>query len=245
MMAGFLPLDTILILWLGALLGGIAAGGSGFAFGLAASSIWLHRIDPLHSAILITGCGLLLHLTTIWPQRRHIEPGKLWPFVAGGLAGIPIGVYLLARTDAEVLKIVLGSFLLAFGTYALIAPRLYTVSAGGRVADAGVGFVGGILGGIGGYSGVIPTIWTQLRGWPKEIARAVYQPYVIIIQGITLAGIVWVTFDTAGLIMLIVVLPPLLVGTWIGWQLYGKLNDLRFRQALALLLIASGATLVF
>lgn len=139
----------------------------------------------------------------------------------------------------------LGSFLLAFGTYALIAPRLYTVSAGGRVADAGVGFVGGILGGIGGYSGVIPTIWTQLRGWPKEIARAVYQPYVIIIQGITLAGIVWVTFDTAGLIMLIVVLPPLLVGTWIGWQLYGKLNDLRFRQALALLLIASGATLVF
>lgn len=245
MMAGFLPLDTILILWLGALLGGIAAGGSGFAFGLAASSIWLHRIDPLHSAILITGCGLLLHLTTIWPQRRHIEPGKLWPFVAGGLAGIPIGVYLLARTDAEVLKIVLGSFLLAFGTYALIAPRLYTVSAGGRVADAGVGFVGGILGGIGGYSGVIPTIWTQLRGWPKEIARAFYQPYVIIIQGITLAGIVWVTFDTAGLIMLIVVLPPLLVGTWIGWQLYGKLNDLRFRQALALLLIASGATLVF
>lgn len=244
MMAG-LPLNTILILWLGALLGGIAAGGSGFAFGLAASSIWLHRIDPLHSAILITGCGLLLHLTTIWPQRRHIEPGKLWPFVAGGLAGIPIGVYLLARTDAEVLKIVLGSFLLAFGTYALIAPRLYTVSAGGRVADAGVGFVGGILGGIGGYSGVIPTIWTQLRGWPKEIARAVYQPYVIIIQGITLAGIVWVTFDTAGLIMLIVVLPPLLVGTWIGWQLYGKLNDLRFRKALALLLIASGATLVF
>jgi uncharacterized membrane protein YfcA len=244
MMAG-LPLDTILILWLGALLGGIAAGGSGFAFGLAASSIWLHRIDPLHSAILITGCGLLLHLTTIWPQRRHIEPGKLWPFVAGGLAGIPIGVYLLARTDAEVLKIVLGSFLLAFGTYALIAPRLYTVSAGGRVADAGVGFVGGILGGIGGYSGVIPTIWTQLRGWPKEIARAVYQPYVIIIQGITLAGIVWMTFDTAGLIMLIVVLPPLLVGTWIGWQLYGKLNDLRFRKALALLLIASGATLVF
>lgn len=245
MMAGFLPLDTILILWLGALLGGIAAGGSGFAFGLAASSIWLHRIDPLHSAILITGCGLLLHLTTIWPQRRHIEPGKLWPFVAGGLAGIPIGVYLLARTDAEVLKIVLGSFLLAFGTYALIAPRLYTVSAGGRVADAGVGFVGGILGGIGGYSGVIPTIWTQLRGWPKEIARAVYQPYVIIIQGITLAGIVWVTFDTAGLIMLIVVLPPLLVGTWIGWQLYGKLNERRFRQILALLLIGSGLTLVF
>jgi uncharacterized membrane protein YfcA len=152
---------------------------------------------------------------------------------------------LLAHTDANVLKPVLGVFLLAFGTYALLSPRLHTITAGGRVADAAVGFAGGILGGIGGYSGVLPTIWTQLRGWPKEIARGVYQPYVIIIQAITLAGIVWVTFDSIGMILLVAVLPPLLVGTWIGWQLYGRLNDLRFRQALAVLLIASGATLVF
>jgi uncharacterized protein len=243
MMLG-LPLDTLAFLWLGALLGGIAAGGSGFAFGLAASSIWLHRIDPLHSAILITGCGVLLHMTTIWPQRRHIEVDRLWPFIVGGIAGIPIGVRLLVYTDAAVMKAVLGWFLLAFGTYALVSPRLHTVKAGGRVADAGVGFLGGILGGIGGYSGVLPTIWTQLRGWPKATARAVYQPYVIIIQAIALAGILWVTLDRAGLIMLVAVLPPLLFGTWIGWQLYGRMNDLRFRQALAVLLIASGATLV-
>src|SRR5665647_2970731 len=120
-----LSLDTLAILWLGALVGGIAAGGSGFAFALAASSIWLHRIDPLHSAILCTGCGVLLHLTTIWPQRHHIELGRLWPFVLGGLAGIPIGVHLLAFTDGGVLKVTLGVFLLAFGTYALAAPRLH------------------------------------------------------------------------------------------------------------------------
>ena len=243
MFAG-LTLDTWAVLWLGALLGGIAAGGSGFAFALAASSIWLHRIDPLHSAIMCTGCGVLLHLTTIWPQRRHIVLGRLWPFVAGGVAGIPIGVHLLTYTDGSVLKIALGIFLLVFGTYALIAPRLHTFSGGGHSADAAVGFVGGILGGIGGYSGVIPTIWTQVRGWPKEVARGVYQPYVIVIQALTLAGIVWVTLDRTGLILLAAVVPPLLLGTWIGWQLYGKLNDLRFRQALAILLIASGVTLV-
>jgi uncharacterized membrane protein YfcA len=240
-----LPLETLGFLWLGALLGAIAAGGSGFAFGLASSSIWLHRIDPLHSTILIAACGVLLHMTTIWPQRRHLDIGKLWPFVAGGLLGIPIGVRVLLVVDAAILKAVLGVFLLTFGTYALLAPRLPLVKAGGRAADAGVGFIGGILGGIGGYSGVLPTIWTQLRGWPKEIARAVYQPYVIIIQAIALAGIVWVTLDRASVVMLITVLPPLALGTWIGWQLYGRLNDLRFRQALAVLLIASGATLVF
>ena len=119
-----------------------------------------------------------------------------------------------------------------------------TYAGGGRLADAVVGFLGGILGGIGGYSGVLPTIWSQIRGWPKAIARAVYQPYIIVMHALALAGIVWVTLDRAGAIMLVAVLPPLLGGTWIGWQLYGKLNDLRFRQALAVLLIASGITLV-
>jgi len=242
MFAG-LTLDTLIFLWLGALLGGIAAGGSGFAFGLAASSIWLHRIDPLHSAILITGCGTLLHLTTIWQQREHVELSRLWPFVAGGVLGIPIGVRLLVYTDAGLLKTCLGVFLLVFGTYALLAPRLHTFTGGGRPVDAFIGFIGGILGGVGGYSGVLPTIWTQLRGWPKETARAVYQPYVIIIQAITLAGIIWLTLDLAGLIMLVAALPPLMAGTWIGWQLYSRLNDLRFRQTLAVLLIASGAML--
>jgi uncharacterized membrane protein YfcA len=145
-----LTYETLGVLWLGALLGGIAAGGSGFAFALAASSIWLHRINPLHVAIMSTGCGVVLHLSTIWPQRRHIELGRLWPFVAGGLAGVPIGVYFLAYTDARVLKISLGVFLILFGIYTLIVPQLPDIASSGHLADAAVGFVGGILGGIGG-----------------------------------------------------------------------------------------------
>jgi uncharacterized membrane protein YfcA len=76
------------------------------------------------------------------------------------------------------------------------------------------------------------------------MARAVYQPYVIVMQAVTLAGILWVAFDRADLRLLIVILPPLFLGTWIGWKLYGKLDDRRFRQAIAVLLIASGVTLI-
>ena len=243
-MLGGIGFDTLGILWLGALLGGIAAGASGFAFALAASSIWLHRIDPVHSAVLATGCGVLLHLSTLWPQRKFIEPARLMPFVAGGLLGVPLGVYLLAYTAPNVLKAALGIFLIAFGTFALTRPHLHRVERGGRAADAAVGFVGGILGGIGGYSGVLPTIWTQLRGWPKQIARGVYQPYIIVIQIVSLAGIVLVTADTTALVLLVEALPPLLLGTWIGWKLYGHMDDRRFRQALAILLMASGVVLV-
>jgi len=138
----------------------------------------------------------------------------------------------------------LGIFLIAFGAFVLSRPHFHRVERGGRKADAAVGFIGGILGGIGGYSGVLPTIWTQLRGWPRQIARGVYQPYIIVIQTISLVGIVLVTRDTTALVLLIEALPPLLVGTWIGWRIYGRMDERRFRQALAILLIASGAVLV-
>ena len=187
---------------------------------------------------------LFLVVAQIQPLRKHIEMRRLTPFLIGGIVGIPIGVYFLTYTDAGILKITLGIFLVVFGTYSLLAPSLPMVTGGGRAADGTIGFIGGILGGLGGYSGVLPTIWTQLRGWSKEMARAVYQPYVIVIQAVTLIGIFLVTFDPFSLVLLAAVLPPVLVGTWIGWQLFGRLNDRRFRQALAVLLIASGATLV-
>ena len=88
-----------------------------------------------------------MHLTTIWQQRQHVEPARIWPFVVGGLFGVPIGVHFLAYTDAAALKIVLAVFLIVFGTYALLAPKLATVTGGGRPADVSIGFLGGILGG--------------------------------------------------------------------------------------------------
>ena len=40
-------------------------------------------------------------------------------------------------------------------------------------------------------------------------------------------------------------LPVLLVGTWLGMKLYGHLNEAMFRRVVLVLLLVSGATLVF
>jgi len=234
---------TLAALWLGGFIGAVASGGAGFAFGLAASSIWLHVFDPVHTTILIVACSTLLQIGTVWPLRPHINRARLWPFLIAGLAGVPVGVQLLAHTGPGVVKTVLGFFLAAFGIYALAAPRL-PVIPGGRVADALVGFGGGVLGGLGGYSGVLPTIWTQLRGWPKWEARAVYQPFIIVMQAATLVLVGIVALDTAGIILLAAVAPAVAIGGFLGWRLYGHLDERRFRQMLAVLLVVSGALLV-
>jgi uncharacterized membrane protein YfcA len=236
-------LHVLGLVWLGAFLGALAAGGAGFAFALAASSIWLHALDPLHTTAFVVASGTLLHAGFVWSMRRTIEPARLGPFLVGAVLGIPIGVRILAHSDSRPLKVALGGFLILYGTYALVMPRLPYIGRGGRPADGLIGFVGGLLGGIGGYSGVLPTIWTQLRGWPKETARAVYQPYILACQVLTLALVGAMAFDRAAALLFVTAVPALLLGAWIGWRIYGRLDDRRFRQVLAVLLVASGATL--
>jgi uncharacterized protein len=240
-----LTLHALAVVWAGAFLGALAVGGAGFAFGLAASAIWLHVLDPIRTAFLIVACGLILHVGMIWQVRRHIDRSRLWPFLIGGLIGIPIGFWLLIRTDTSLLRPGLGMFLILYGLYALVMPRLPYIGGGGRLADAMIGFAGGLLGGIGGYSGVLPTIWTQLRGWPKDVARGVYQPFILFAHIVTLAIIGVAVLDWNSVILLLTAVPALVAGAWIGWLIYGKLDDRRFRQVLGALVLVSGLTLAF
>jgi hypothetical protein len=234
---------VLVVVTTGAFIGGLAAGGAGFAFGIVASAIWLQALDPVHTTALVVSGGAIIQLSTIWPLRRAIEPQRVWPFLVAGLIGVPIGVWLLVRSDAHALRFALGIFLLVYGLYALLAPRLPTVG-GGRAADAAVGFAGGVLGGLGGYSGVLPAIWCQLRGWPKETSRGIYQPFILMAHVTTLILVGVVALDRTALLLFLAALPALALGAWTGWQIYGRLDERRFRQALAGLLVVSGIALV-
>lgn len=236
---------ALAVIWAGAFVGAFAVGGAGFAFALAASAIWLHVLDPVRTTTLVLACGVILHFAFIWRMRKQIETARLWPFLVGGAIGIPVGVRILTHTNVDLLKVALGLFLVTYGFYALLMPRLPSVRHGGRLADGLVGFVGGILGGIGGYSGVLPTIWTQLRGWPKEVARGVYQPFILAAQVFTLIVLGAVALDRTSLLLLALVLPAIALGGWAGWHVFDRLDDRRFRQVLGAMLILSGAALAF
>ncbi|MBV1703025.1 MAG: TSUP family transporter [Hyphomicrobiales bacterium] len=244
-MTSDLTLNYLLILWSGAFLGAFVAGAGGFGFALAASSIWLHRLTPVQTTTLIVGCGAILHCGMVWPMRRSIILGRLWPFVAGCLLGIPLGVRLLATLDFASLKHILGALLVCFGLYAALVRRLPHLRIGGRGADATVGFMGGILGGLGGFSGVLPMMWTQLRGWSPNEARAVYQPYIIVAQLATLLMMGVFGLDRSGLWLIVLSLPALLAGVWLGWKLFGYFDEPTFRRVVAVGVALSGLSLIF
>jgi uncharacterized protein len=83
-----------------------------------------------------------------------------------------------------------------------------------------------------------------MRGWSRDEQRAVFQPtgvasFLMII--LAFGGIGIITFDTVRLFL--VGLPALAIGTWLGWLLYGKLDEGAFRKVVLVLLLVSGLAL--
>ena len=225
--------------------GAFVAGLSGFAFGLVAASLWLYVLTPLQSATLIVGFGLLVQGYSVWKLRGALNWRKLVPFIVGAIFGVPTGVVLLTWSDPRNVRIAVGIFLVAYSLYAFFRPNLKPVSAGGDAADAGVGFMNGVLGGLTGLAGILVTIWCGLRGWPKEVQRTIFQPVAVVVfllSALWLGAKGTITAETVKLFVM--GLPCVIVGTWLGLKLFGRVDEAMFRKIVLALLLISGVTLV-
>jgi len=226
--------------------GALVAGLSGFAFGLVAASMWLYILTPLQTATLIIAFGLIVQGYSVWKLRQSLDWGRLWPFLVGAAIGVPVGVTVLTWANPIYVKIGIGIFLVLYSLYALLRPAIRPVTGGGVVADASVGFLNGILAGITGLAGILVTIWCGLRGWPKDQQRAVFQPTAV---GIFAMCAVWIGANGAispdTIRLFLFGLPALLAGTWLGMKLYGLIDEAAFRKVVLVLLLVSGAVLLF
>jgi uncharacterized protein len=169
----------------------------------------------------------------------------LWPFLFGAAFGVPLGVATLGWTRPDHVRVAVGAVLVLYSVYSLARPAMKPVERGGAPADAGVGFLNGVLGGLTGLAGILTTVWCGIRGWPKDEQRAVFQPIGVAIfamSGVWLGLSGAVSTDTAW--FFVFGLPALLAGTWVGLKLYGHLDEASFRKIVLLLLLVSGIALV-
>jgi uncharacterized membrane protein YfcA len=220
-------------------------GLSGFGFGLTAMSIWAWTLEPRLAAALAVFGGMCGQIIAVFSVRRGFDIARLAPFVIGGLAGLPAGLWLLPRLDVLLFKFVFGAFLLVVCPLMMVAHRLPKVTRGGRVADALSGVAGGVMGGLGGFTGVVPTLWCTLRGYEKDAQRSIIQNF-----NLSLLTVTFVSYLATGILqrtqlpLLAVVLPAMVVPSLLGARLYLRISPDAFRRVILVLLTASGVALV-
>jgi uncharacterized membrane protein YfcA len=237
---------ALVLLFLGAFAGGFVSGLAGFGTGLMALGIWLYVLPPAIAVPLVLICSIVAQTSTLLAFRRSIDFTLVWPFLIGGLAGVPLGTLLIAYADPNIFKLSVGVLLLVFPTLLYFNRTPMALRFGGRTADAIVGFAGGILGGLAGLSGPLPTLWASVRGWGKDERRGVFQTFnwtVLTAAFCLQAGTGFITWEVAWLALL--ALPATLIGAWIGARTYHALSDQNFHDVVLGLLFLSGAGLVW
>jgi uncharacterized membrane protein YfcA len=224
--------------------GGFASGLAGFAMGFIVSGIWLHILTPIETTVLIVGYGLLTQGYGVWKLRHALTWKSIAPFIIGGVIGVPIGTFLLTYLNPAYLRTGGGVLLVIYGAYGLAQPKLKPVPSNGLI-DGGVGLANGVLAGLTGLPGFIITVWCQLRGWKKDVQRAIFQPVMLAaivanLVSLTIAGTI-----TANIMRFFLIgLPAMLAGLWVGFKLYGKLDDAAFRKVILVLLLLAGLGLI-
>jgi uncharacterized membrane protein YfcA len=236
---------TFLIVALGAAVAGFVQGLSGFAFGMVAMSFWAWTLEPRLAAALTVFGALVGQTLAAVTMRRGFDWRRLLPFIAGGLAGIPLGVALLPHLDVLWFKAILGTLLVLFCPTMLLSRHLPRIGRGGRLGDGAAGLVGGVMGGIGGFTGVVPTLWCTLCGYEKDTQRAVIQNFNLSMLAVTMGTYLATGVVTRPMLPLFaVVAPAMLVPTLLGTRLYIGISEARFRQIVLGLLTASGVALL-
>lgn len=234
-----------LVIIAGAVAAGFVQGLSGFGFGLVAMSFWAWTIDPrLAAAMAVFGAltGQIIAAVTV---RRGFDVKRLAPFVLGGLLGIPVGMLLLPQVDVQVFKAFLGSLLAVWCPAMLFSAQLPRITRGDRVADALVGAGGGVMGALGGFTGVLPTLWCTLRGMDKDAQRAIVQNFNLAMLLVTFATYVGTgIIDRTTLPFLAIVAPAMLVPSLLGARLYIGISEATFRKIILSLLTATGIALL-
>lgn len=234
-----------LIIIAGAATAGFVQGLSGFGFSLVAMSFWAWTIDPKLAAVMAVFGGLTGQIMATLTVNRVTDWRRLAPFLVGGLMGLPLGLLLLPRLDVQMFKLFLGLLLAVWCPAMLFASKLPHFTRGGRLADGSAGMAGGIMGALGGFSGVIPTLWCTLRGYEKNVQRSVIQNF-----NLTMLAVTMCSYIAAGLVtrdalpMLAIVVPAMALPSWLGTRLYSHISDAWFRRLVLGLLTCSGVAML-
>jgi uncharacterized membrane protein YfcA len=234
------------VLIAGAIAGGFVSGLAGFGTALMALGIWLYVLPPSMAVPLVIICSIIAQTWTLPSMWRSFDLSLVWPFLIGGLAGVPIGILLIAHADPRIFKLSMGILLLVFPVALLINRRPMAFRFGGKFADGAIGFAGGIMGGLAGLSGPLPTLWASIRGWGKGERRGVFQIFnwTILLAALCLQIAGGLVKPEIGWLALIA-FPGTIFGAWVGAKLYHAMSDRNFTDLVLVLLFLSGVGLVW
>jgi len=225
----------------------VIRGMSGFGAGMIAVPL-LAFVIPLQFAVPL--CSLLvfvLFIILVIRDRRQVVWDELKLLVPPTIVGALAGLWLFAILDNRMLVMMLGTFLVLYAGYMLAVsllglPQLRCSQRWALPA----GFFGSFFDTLfGGGGGTLVVIYINARGIGRAGFRATVAALWFTEMIARIGGYAWAGFYDASTLWLLAALLPLMwAGTVVGERLSNKVEAETFARILAVMLLASGVSLL-
>lgn len=220
-----------------------SAGFGGVTVPLLAWVLSLKTVVPM-----VTFLGLVSSIAILRTERRHIAWEDLRRILPWTALGVALGVYFFKILEAATLARILGGFVLAYGSYALLITWRrpgkveLPMSAITPVAGTVAGFVGTLF---GSMAGMFFAIYLDILRHRREVFRATVAA-ILFALGVLRGGAYVVTgeFTRDAIIACAVALPMMGIGIFVGDRINANLDDVAFKRLVAGILMISGLPLI-
>lgn len=227
---------------------GFVKGTTGFAMPMVIISA-LGSVLPPETALAALILPTLI--SNVWQAFRQ----GLWAALASVqkhgayllmlLPGIAIAAQFVTALSPQLMFLVIGLLVTAFACIQLLGWQPRLKNAGKRVASFGIGAIAGVLGGLSGIWGPPTVMYLTTLGTPKHeqmrVQGVVYGLGSIVLA---LAHVKSGVLSGDGLQLSIGMVPPALLGLWVGFTVLDRVDQQFFRRMTLFVLILAGLNLV-
>jgi uncharacterized protein len=228
-----------------AFLGALVFGITGFGAALVTIPLATHLVPLKFALALFVLADLAAALSIGFENPKNALRAEWTRLVPMIIAGTACGVTLLVNLPRAAGMLLLGLFVLGFAIFTLLPrARMRVISpAWAWIA----GFAGGITSTVFGAGGPPYAIYLSQRGLSKEQFRATLgfatltsislRMAAFVLTGLLLDADVWMKA--------LAVVPACLLGIWVARKIFVRISRDALMRAVALLLLATGASLVW
>jgi len=178
-------LVTTLILFTGSLLQGLA----GFGGALVSIPLVLLYAEPRWAAPVVVLCYTINRIPAMFVLRKNLMWDHSLLLIAAAIPGALLGGFLLKSMEPGIIMKIMGTVLIVFSAYKVIAPEFKLVFS--RIWALPTGLLSGILGAAVGTDGPPVVVYAALNPWSKEQVVGMLQSFFVITNVIVL-GSYWV-----------------------------------------------------
>ena len=236
-------LVELLLAVLIAFVAAVVLGSVGFGFGLVSSPPMLLFLEAKTTIVIVNTLTAIVAAFILLTSWRHLDLRRSKGLIIGGLAGTPVGVFLLNVAEPAILRILIGVLIVVMGLLSLREIRLpYATFPGSGLL---FGFITTLAVTAITIGGLLAGIYAIAQRWPAQTIRASLAA-TFMISGATQVALYAVSglYSRGTLTVVGLLIPALIVGFGVAVLLVGRLNEQVFRYVVIALVVLGGSILL-